>query len=30
MKVDKFPTFWTKIKKGINALVPEKNVILEN
>ena len=29
MKVDKFPIFWTKITKEINALIPEKNIILE-
>ena len=29
MKIDKFPSFWTKINKGINALIPEKNIILE-
>ena len=29
MKIDKFPSFWTKINKGINALVPEKSIQLE-
>ena len=29
MKLDKFSIFWTKITMGINALVPEKSILLE-
>lgn len=28
LKIDKFPIFWTKIAKGINAIVSEKAIIL--
>lgn len=27
MKVDKFPKFWKKIKKGISTLVPETAIV---
>ena len=28
LKVDKFPKFWTKIKKNLNNIIPENTICL--